>query len=180
MEILKLAMFITFMGIKDMQYVSSCCCVSDPSDGDHRGGICLSGIFVGACGHYCNAFGCHCGFKDGVHCTHCSACQRERGIFNKYYCKLNRETQCWSSNEKCSDYYTPLNLFNKIDLNDDGAIGFFEAKSHFIIRNISMDNIELKAHFNALDINKDAIIHPHEFDEDLKPYDSKLILLEIN
>ena len=163
-----------FMDISDFAEKNVTFRIQTRYDGDHDGGICLAGIFVANCDHYCNSFGCNCGFKDGVHCTHCSSC-----VALALACNANRDHACWSSNEKGCDYYTPLKLFNKIDLNGDGAIVFFEAKSHFLVRNISIDDIKLKAHFSAMDINKDAIINPHEFDEDLKSASSK-ILLEIN
>ena len=170
------------MGIKDLDYVSSCCCTSDPSDGDPNGGICLSGMCciggVYPCGHYCNAFGCNCGFLDSGHCTHCSECVKTC-YHAKALCKANRK-KCWSSSELCSDYNTTLNRFKKFDLNADGAIRFLEVKSHFAIKQNTMDDTQLKNHFSKIDINKDGIIHPHEFDKDLKPADSKLMSINFN
>ena len=168
MKIIKCVVLTIFIGIHDVGYVSPCCCTGDLFDGDHPAGICR-----GVCKNYCNTFGCNCGTSENGMCWHCLKCTD-----NSFYCD-RYEGMCKESTESCAAYYSPLNRFKKIDLNSDGKITLLEAKSHLTNRNISLEVAEFRHHFNAMDINQDAVIHPHEFDEDLKPDNSNLILLKI-
>ena len=66
-----------------------------------------------------------------------------------------------------------LEVFNDLDLNEDGKISLDEANEHLRFkerplskRGISKDN----SFFAKMDINNNGFIDPEEFDEDLRQF----------